>query len=59
MVCSMDSDYVIYYTAAIVHSLCKYVTDITAVQCPRVLLCAQHTEIMNNPVKITCNIKYV
>jgi len=50
MVCFMDSDCVIYYTAAIVRAVCKHVTDITAVQSPRVLLCAQHTENMDNRV---------
>ena len=50
MVCFMDSDYVIYYTAAIVHAVCEHVTDITAVQGPRVRLCAQRTENMNNRV---------
>jgi hypothetical protein len=37
MVCFMDSDYVIYYTAAIVHAVCENMIDITAVQSPRVL----------------------
>jgi hypothetical protein len=50
MVCFMDSGCVIYYPAAIVHAVCKHVTDITAVQSPRVLLCAQHIEIMNNRI---------
>ena len=44
----MDSDYVIYHTAAIVHAVCEHVTDITTVQSPRVLLCAQNTENINN-----------
>lgn len=50
MVCFMDSDHVIYYTGAIVHAVCGHVTYITAVQSPRVLLCAQHTENVNNRV---------
>jgi hypothetical protein len=50
MVCFMDSDYVIYNTAAIVHAVSEHVTNITAVQSPRVLSCAQHTENMNNRV---------
>jgi hypothetical protein len=52
MVCFMDSDYVIYHTAAIVHAVCEHVTDITAVQSPRVLLYAQKTENMNNRVQV-------
>jgi hypothetical protein len=50
MVCFMDSDYVIYYTTATVHAVCEHVIDIKSVQSPRVHLCAQHTENMNNRV---------
>ena len=52
MVRFMDSDYVIYQTASIVHVFCTYVTDITTAQCPHVLVLEKHAENMYSPVNV-------